>query len=227
MGVAEVNEFMPPTERGISMTLNTRFTRLAVQGLAVAVLASKAIAGCGDVSSLQPPFQFASPQTGALAMRAPTALNPADRSGDAMNNTANPVGMWNFQFISQGNGSHNPPIPDGANVDFGYIQWHSDGTEIMNSGTHAPSTQNFCLGVWVRTGMFTYEVNHFALSYDATSGALVNKINIREQVTLDPSGNQYTGTFTIDIYNATATQMVDHLAGTIAATRVTVDQMTP
>ena len=75
--------------------------------------------------------------------------------------------------------------------------------------------------------MFTYEVNHFALSYSATSGALVNKINIQEQVTLDPSGNEYSGTFTITIFNAAGTQQVDHLAGTIAATRVTVDQATP
>lgn len=204
------------------MTFNTRFTTLAVQAFTIAMLASKAIAGCGDVTSLQA-FPFASSQSVTLALHASAVVNPAERSGNALNNTVNPVGMWNFQFLSQGN----PPIPDGAAIDFGYVQWHSDGTEIMNSGGHAANTGNFCMGVWVRTGMFTYEVNHFALSYDGTSGALVNKINIREQVTLDPSGNQYTGTFTIDVYNATATQMVDHVAGTIAATRVTVDQMTP
>jgi hypothetical protein len=75
--------------------------------------------------------------------------------------------------------------------------------------------------------MFTYEVNHFALSYDSTSGALTNKVNIRQQITVDPSGNELSGTFTINIFNATATQQVDHLVGTIAATRVTVDQTTP
>lgn len=203
------------------MKMNCRFV-LSVLAIGMA-LASTARAGCGDVSSLQPPFQFAQPLTAAVAPRT-TAMNS---SNNPMNDIASPIGMWNIQFISQGNGNQNPPIPDGAQIDFGYTQWHSDGTEIMNSGAHAANTGNFCLGVWVRTGMFTYEVNHFALSYDGTSGALVNKINIREQITLDPSGNQFSGTFTITIFNAAGTQQVDQIAGTIAATRVTVDQMTP
>jgi hypothetical protein len=210
------------------MTLNTRFTTHVLQALAVgAALASSASAGCGDVSNVQPPFQFTQTQTLALAMRAPASAGPVAMSNNAMNNVASPVGMWNIQFISEGNGGSNPPIPDGAQIDFGYAQWHSDGTEIMNSGAHAANTGNFCLGVWVRTGMFTYEVNHFALSYDGTSGALVNKINIREQITLDPSGGQFNGTFTINIYNAAGTQQVAQVAGTITATRVTVDQATP
>ena len=57
------------------------------------------------------------------------------------------VGMWNFQFVSKGNTAHNPSIPDGALLDFGYHQVHSDGTEIINSSGHAPATENFCLGV--------------------------------------------------------------------------------
>jgi hypothetical protein len=204
--------------------MDYRFATHILPALAIgAALASTARAGCGDVSTLQAPFQFAQTLTAAVAPRT-TAMNS---SSNPMNNIASPVGMWNIQFISQGNGSQNPPIPDGAQIDFGYTQWHSDGTEIMNSGAHAANTGNFCLGVWVRSGMFTYEVNHFALSYDGTSGALVNKINIREQITLDPSGNQMSGTFTINIFNAAGTQQIDQIAGTIAATRVTVDQATP
>ncbi len=90
-----------------------------------------------------------------------------------------------------------------------------------------PATQNFCLGVWAQTGLFTFEVNHFALSYDATSGVLTNKVNIREQITLSPSGSAFSGTFTITIYNAAGTQQVDRLVGTVTATRVTVDQVAP
>jgi hypothetical protein len=56
--------------------------------------------------------------------------------------------MWNFQFVSEGNTGHNPSIPDGAIMDFGYNQIHSDGTEIIHSGGHARATGNFCLGVW-------------------------------------------------------------------------------
>jgi len=218
------------------MRMTFRFSIHALAGLlCIGVVVPAASAGCGDTSTLQPPFQFVQSRVGAPALlrgsagsagSASTAAT-ADASVNATVNTANPVGMWNIQFISQGNTAHTPSIPDGALIDFGYAQWHTDGTEIMNSGAHAPATQNFCLGVWVRTGYFTYEVNHFALSYDATSGALAANVNVREQITLDPSGNEFSGTFTINIYNPTSGQQVDHLAGNIAATRVTVDQTIP
>jgi len=86
------------------------------------------------------------------------------------------VGMWSFQFISMGNTTHNPSIADGTELNWGYNQFHSDETEILNAGARSPAQQNFCLGVWQKTGDFTYQVNHFALNYNATTGALVGKI---------------------------------------------------
>jgi hypothetical protein len=204
------------------------FTPLAL----AAALAPSAHAGCGDVSTLQAPFVFAQNQAGAQALmqRAADATRAAGlnaASGGAGFNTASIVGMWNFQFISVGNMAHNPYIPDGALLDFGYAQWHSDETELMNSGGHAANTGNFCMGTWVRSGMFTYVLNHFALSYDPTTGNLTAKIHIYEQVTLDPSGNEFTGTVTIDAYDPKTGLKVDHVTGTVSATRVTVDQTTP
>jgi hypothetical protein len=222
---ANSDDWTPATEkRLLKMKLNAQLTTRILQALAVGTaLASTAFAGCGDLSG---PFTFA-PALAVPAVRSLAVVSPAAMGAANPMSAASPVGMWNIQFISSGNGSHTPPIPDGALIDFGYTQWHSDGSEMLNSGAHAPATQNFCMGVWLRTGMFTYEVNHFALNYDATSGTLTGKINIREQVTLDPSGNQLSGTFTIDVYNPAGTQQVDHVGGTIAATRVTVDQTTP
>jgi hypothetical protein len=54
--------------------------------------------------------------------------------------------MWRFTMTVPG--------PNGATIviDDGYSQWHADGTEIMNSGAHAPNTSNFCLGVWAQIG---------------------------------------------------------------------------
>lgn len=207
------------------MKINHRCSIRILQALTICtVIMSPAFAGCGDLSNLQTAsFQFAQGDATAVQERVHAAI----ASSNPLTTVANPIGMWNIQFISQGNSSHTPPIPDGAQVDFGYNLWHSDGTEILNSGAHAPATQNFCMGVWARTGMFTYEVNHFALSYNATTGGLANKINIREQITLSPSGNEFSGTFTINVYDVTGTQQVDHVVGTIAATRVTVDQTQP
>ena len=210
-----------------------RFVTHVFPALALATALAPAVhAGCGDISTLQAPLVFVPTDAGAQALmqRAADAARSAAlsaASGGPAFNTATVVGMWNIQFISKGNTNHSPSIPDGVQLDFGYTQWHSDGTELMNSGGHAAATGNFCMGTWVRTGYFTYLLNHFALSYDPTTGNLAAKIHILEQVTLDPSGNQFTGTVTIDAYDPKSALQVDHVTGTVSATRVTVDQITP
>ena len=98
--------------------------------------------------------------------------------------------------------------------------------EILNSGGHAPATGNFCLGVWGQTGFLTFELNHFPISYNATTGAIANYIQLREQDTLSPSGDSYNGSFTLDVYD-TKGNHVDHLAGTVLANRLTVDSTLP
>jgi hypothetical protein len=111
------------------MNQELRCTVFALPALLAAALAPSARAGCGDIGNLQAPFVFAQPSSSAQAVsqRASFAAE-AIASGNAMINTASIVGMWNVQFISQGNTAHNPPIPDGVQIDFGYTQWHSDGT---------------------------------------------------------------------------------------------------
>lgn len=193
-------------------------------GLYLAFFVSKASAGCGDVSNLNGPWVFEQPI--ALARAGSQATQNAEAASARSGQSASIVGFWKVHFISLGNLSHSPSIPDGALIDFGYSQWHSDGTEILNSGGHAPATGNFCLGVWGATGFQTFELNHFPIGYDATTGALTNYINVRETVTLSPSGDSYSGTFTINIYDTKGNQ-VDHLAGTVTATRLTVDSTLP
>ncbi|HXS94067.1 MAG TPA: hypothetical protein VN736_05635 [Candidatus Limnocylindrales bacterium] len=187
-------------------------------GIALAVFSPTAI-GCGNPANLQAPFQFAVAGGNLPLIRPFTAMTRGSGGGPA---TPSIVGMWSVQYVAQGNSSRTPSIPDGAVVDFGYNQWHSDGTEILNSAGHAPASENFCLGVWGQTGYLTYELNHFALSYTPSTGTLANYVNIREQITLSPSGDKYSGPFTIDIYDLKGNR-VDHIAGNITAQRVTVD----
>jgi hypothetical protein len=215
------------------MRYQHRFAAYALPLLAAAIGPS-AMAGCGDMSGLQTTVAMAQPVPNAQAIiqRASDAARAAATSGamssaSSASSAASIVGFWKIQLLSQGNTSRNPPIPDGAVVDFGYTQWHSDGTEIFNSGGRSPATENFCLGVWARTGFLDYELNHFALSYNATSGVLNGKVNIREQVTLDPSGLLFTGTFTINTYDPTTGQQVDHIVGTVWGSRISVDDTTP
>ena len=126
------------------------------------------------------------------------------------------VGFWKVKFISEGN----PGIPDGAVIDNGFVQWHGDGTEIMNS-SRPPATGNFCLGVWEKSGPSGYVLNHFALSSDP-SGNLIGPAQIQEHLTLNHKADQYEGTFTIDQYDVLGNPRV-HLAGKVTATRITVN----
>jgi hypothetical protein len=126
------------------------------------------------------------------------------------------VGFWHVTFISKGTGF----IPDGTVVDMGFSQWHSDGTEILNS-SRPPATSNFCLGVWEKTGPSSFKLNHFALSSDL-NGNMIGPANIRENITLGPQGTTYAGTFSIDQYD-TSGNLLAHIVGEVKATRITVD----
>jgi hypothetical protein len=196
--------------RAICLTLSA--------GIFSAIFISDAMAGCGDLSGLQAPFQFVDPQLEARAVASGAAsLSAENRRGQQ---SAGIVGIWSFRLISKGNTTHNPSIPDGTLIDFGLTQWHSDGSEIQNSA--GVPGGGFCLGVWGQTGFLTFELNHFPIAFNPTTGAVANYINIHQQVTLSPSGDSYTGSFTEDIYDAKGNQ-VDHLVGTVVGTRITVD----
>lgn len=190
------------------------------------LLTPAALAGCGDVRGLAAPFTFAESSLLATEVHA-QARSPFTPEASGANEGRSIVGMWNITFVSAGNTAHTPPIPDGAILDFGYTVWHSDGTEILNSGSRAAATQNFCLGVWARTGYATYQLNHFALSYDQITGVLNGKVQIRETATLSADGDSYTGTFTIDVFDPTGKVQIDHVQGTLTAKRVSITTTFP
>jgi hypothetical protein len=131
------------------------------------------------------------------------------------------VGFWHVKFIAS--------TPDGpAEIDAGYSQWHSDGTEIMNSGGRAPITGDFCLGVWERVGYRTYKLNHFAAGWDPTAtsatapyGAILGPAQIQEEITVTPDGDHFSGTFTIDQYDESG-NLKGHVGGKITGVRITV-----
>ncbi|HEX3877845.1 MAG TPA: hypothetical protein VHW24_12715 [Bryobacteraceae bacterium] len=144
-----------------------------------------------------------------------------DMRASASGKASSIVGMWKTMFISRGNTGHTPSIPDGTQLDFGYRQWHSDGTELYNAGSRPPATQSFCMGVWAQTGDNTYQANHFAITYDAT-GVYTGTRNFIETITLSPGGTKYSGTMVINVYDAKGTQ-TDHLTAQVVGVRVTLD----
>jgi hypothetical protein len=159
-------------------------------------IASGAMA-CGD-SALE---HAASYQTGQAA----SLFHQADLPAAGIHSI---VGMWSFRQTIGGN-----------LVDFGFQQWHSDGTEFMNSGGRAPATQNYCLGVYTQPTPGHYHLHHLAISYDS-SGTHNANVTITEDVTLAATGMSYSGTFSIDVRDPTSNALLQHVAGQVTAQRV-------
>lgn len=129
------------------------------------------------------------------------------------------VGFWHTVFLVDPAGGYNTA---GPNVfDEGFDQWHSDGTEALND-ISPPPTGNLCLGVWTQTGALTYVLKHPTWAYDETNTNIVGVGNISEQVTLDPSGNSYSGTVTFDGFDLTGAP-VFHAVASIMAERINAD----
>jgi len=82
--------------------------------------------------------------------------------------------------------------------------------------------------VWQRVGDGTFVLNHYALAW--TNGTYTGPVNIRARVTIDPSGNQYSGVFVTVVYLATPvaghefdqSTVLASITGTFAAKRVTL-----
>ena len=183
--------------------MNTTIRRLLIGAAAltsVAALAPAAFAGCGNV-----PVQPASYQHGSddAQLTRTAFVTPANFEPQGI------VGLWSFSFVS-----------GGVQIDWGYTEWHPDGTEITNSGGHSPASGNFCLGVYRQTGPNSFHLKHFPLGYDPTTGLLAAKIILTEDVTVDRTGQTFSGSFTIDVYDPTGVTRLQHTVGTVTAHRI-------
>jgi hypothetical protein len=194
---------------GIVMATKRMFAFAAsIFGLALSWVPN-ALAGCGG---------FNMPQAHHTGLQLQYGQARLLRTSGAQQGPMSIVGMWHVKFVAQ----NSPGTPNGAEIDAGYSQWHSDGTETMNSGHFSPQNSNFCLGVWQQVDQCKYKLNHFATYWDATTNVLVGPARVQEQVTLNAAGDAFTGTFTIDQYDE-ANNLLGHVQGVITGTRMTVD----
>jgi hypothetical protein len=127
------------------------------------------------------------------------------------------TGLWRSTLVAKGNAD----IPDGTVLDTGYTTWHADGTEIMNSG-RPPISGNFCMGVWKQVKHNTFKLNHFAMGWDPTGTTFIGPTNVREVVTVDRSGNNYSGPFIVTQYDNNG-NAIAQVFGVVTAQRITVD----
>lgn len=126
------------------------------------------------------------------------------------------VGFWHFKQMSGMN-----------EFDAGYDQWHSDGTEIYNSGGRAPDTQSFCMGVWQQIGPRHYFLNHRAIGWESGGTTPAYVATVLEDVTLSPSGNSFSGSYIVNLYDLTGHFLQVYSKGKVTATRITVEDITP
>ena len=149
------------------------------------------------------------------------------------------VGLWRVKVLSRGNQAFG--IPDYTVLDQGFSAWHSDGTEILNSGRD-PSTTNFCLGTWKQVGASSYKLAHYTMSWtgltvDAKGNIVVNPktkepLNtyigpgyIQEIVSIDPAGATFRGSFSVEQFDQNGkSQYV--LNGDLFGTKITTDSPT-
>jgi len=189
-------------------------------GCVALFLGSAANAGCSDVGTVQP-----APVRGDSVMYPGLKLMPASfiKTAAVHEETALPennyaiTGLWKITLTAKGN-----KVPkDGTPIDFGYQTWHDDGTEILNSGARPPLTSSFCMGVWERTSYHHYILNHVTLSWDSTGTVFVGPGNIKEEVALDDSTNQFSGTFEIIQYATDEKTVLADVKGVVVGQRVT------
>lgn len=190
----------------------------ATAAFATAMLAASAGAQCIGVSVTKAGFQ-ASTRTNLMG----GSYRPVV---DLVNPNAVIVGMWHVKLTAT-RVSNGVPFGPGTEFDAGYQQWHSDGTEMLNSA-RPPITQSFCMGVWSQTGPRSFTLNHFAISW-APDGTRTGPTSIVEEVTVAPNGQTFTGRFTITDYvekdtpSGNSITFQDSIEGTVTGSKMDVN----
>jgi hypothetical protein len=178
---------------------------LAMVSLAMG-LVTAASAGCANL----PGFKAGTVQPMSWRGTGESGSGPLLLIADRDDSVDGIVGFWRVKYV----------LSDGTVLDDAYQQWHSDGTEIHNSD--GPAAQgNICLGVWKKTGRSHYQLNHFYLNSDPATDTLQYRVQIREEIDLDRSGDKHSGTFAINGYELDGTPAFQ-VEGTVLATRITV-----
>jgi hypothetical protein len=113
--------------------------------------------------------------------------------------------------------------------DFGYSEWHPDGTELLISGPRSPATGNVCVGVWTQTGPATYHEVHYVFAYDpslvspANPSGFKGRAVILETVNLAAGSNAFQGTYSASFYPAAGGAPTPIVSGTVTGQRLTAN----
>jgi len=175
------------------------FAALAILG---GISTSTAFAGCGRPSPTNILPMTAAEKAAARQFGSTLAEGPS-RAGDI-------VGLW-ISTISSG----------GQDIYQAFESFTKDGLEILNDNG-STLNGNVCLGVWTATGRNKLKVYHPSWNYD-NSGNLIGTVIIKEEITLDASGDTFTGTVTVDVLDLNNKPVQPTLQATLTGKRITAD----
>jgi len=184
-----------------------------------ALTAASASANCGITKTTNPAVYQSALQSFERMKSKLQTLRAARSADTPLATTPSIVGLWHTVFLADPNGGYYTAGPNV--VDEGFDQWNSDGSETLND-ISPPPTGNVCIGVWAQTGPLTYQLKHPTWIFDQSNINVAGVGTISEQVTLDPSGNSYSGTVTLDILDLTGASQL-HATATIMAERIVAD----
>jgi hypothetical protein len=185
------------------------FKFVAYLGAAAIVIASAPVAkaGCGRVVL---PGLLSPESTEARTAGTGQSVEPRPANDDAAGYQAI-VGLWISTVLSGGQ-----PIYQA------FESFTSDGLEVLNDNG-APQAGNVCLGVWAPTGKNALKVNHPSWNYD-NNGNVIGTVIIKSQITIDPGGNSYKGTVTVDTYDLNGKKVPGgSFSGQLTAKRITAN----
>ena len=173
----------------------SRFLSVAV--LSVAMLAASAVQA--RATCVAPGASKASPINGVKLPRPGTAPALAMAAQNAGNSGSGAiVGQWQVLMTAF------PGTNDEFVFDFGFQQFHADGTELMISGGVPPTIGNVCIGVWERDAGGQIRLRHMTWNWagnevlgDLPTGYFWLEVTLRP----NSQGTAYTGTWKAASYD--------------------------
>ena len=183
--------------------MNARIHRTASRMLSVALLSVTLVAASvveARAACTVPGPSKLSALTGANKLVRPgiaPALAAAAQSGNS--NGGGPiVGQWQVLMTAF------PGTGDEFIFDFGFQQFHSDGTELMISGGVPPTIGNVCIGAWERQAGGVIRLRHMSWNWngdeilgDSPTGYFLLEVTLRTT----SQGTAYSGTWKAASYD--------------------------
>jgi len=148
------------------------------------------------------------------ALQLSARRNSAAAASDAAVNTSI-VGMWHIKFNITV-----PGVPDPITIQEAFQIWNTGGTEVHNPNVD-PRGGSVCLGAWKEAAPQTFKLTHRVWLWK-TDGTFLGIGHLTETLTLGDRGNTHSGTFTLDLYDAS-----DSFLGNLATGDVVGERISP